>query len=176
MIPGPRATSLFGLRSDWPQNWPGQVYAPKVEVDQAVQRCGARGRGTIRRHGAGFQVRVSAGTDPVTGERLRLQGSARTQKEADKRLTKLLGEADTFRSARTSATLGYLLDRWLPQHDVDEQTITCYESLIRNHIRPALGDVRLTTLVRKATETVESFFADLRRCRARCDGRRLNRG
>jgi integrase len=144
-----------------------------VEVDQDISRRSSRGRGTIRKHGAGYQVRVSAGTDPVTGERLRLQGTARTSKEADKLLTKLLRQADAFRSARTSATLGYLLDRWLPQHDVDEQTIACYDSLIRNHIRPALGDVRLTTLVRKATEVVEMFFADLRRCRARCDRRWL---
>lgn len=84
-----------------------------------------------------------------------MHGKAATLKEAEKLRTKLLSEADSFRSARTNATLGYLLDRWLPQHDIDDNSKSTYESLIRNHIRPALGDVRLTTLVRKATETIE---------------------
>lgn len=132
---------------------------------------GPWGRGTIRAHHAGFQVRVPAGTDPVTDRRLTLQGSAATERAAEKLRTKLLAEADSLRAARTTASLGYLLDRWLPQHEVDESTRTTYESLIRNHIRPALGQLPLTVLMRRATETLESFYADLRRCRARCDGR-----
>jgi hypothetical protein len=51
--------------------------------------------------------------------------------------TRLLSEADGSRSARTNATLGYLLDRWLPRHDIDDHTRDTYDSLIRNHIRPA---------------------------------------
>jgi hypothetical protein len=52
----------------------------------------------------------------------------------------------------------------LPQHDIDENTWESYESLIRIHIRPALGAVPLTVLVRKGTETVEQFYGDLCRC------------
>jgi integrase len=137
------------------------------------QKPPKRERGTIREHHGGYQVRVSAGTDPVTGERLRLQGSAATEKEAEKLRTKLLAEADAFQTARTNASLGYLIDRWLPQHDIDENTRESYDSLIRNHIRPALGDIPLTRLVRNSTETVEGFYGDLRRCRYRCDGRTL---
>jgi hypothetical protein len=33
---------------------------------------------------------------------------------SEKLRTKLLAEADAFRSARTNEALGYLLDRWLP--------------------------------------------------------------
>jgi hypothetical protein len=40
-------------------------------------------------------------------------------------------------------------------------------------IKPALGGVPLTTLTRKTTEVVEQVYADLRRCRACCDGRVL---
>jgi len=140
---------------------------------ESAQKTTKRSRGTIRKHRAGYQVRVSAGTDPVTGERLRLQGTAPTVKEAEKLRTKLLGEADTFRASRTNASLGYLLDRWLPQHDIDENTRKSYESLIRIYLRPALGDLPLTTLVRKSTETVEQFYGELRRCRKRCDGRTM---
>jgi integrase len=137
------------------------------------KKPGKWGRGTVRKHHGGYEVRVSAGTDPVTGRRMVLNGTAPTVREAEKLRTKLLAEADAFKSSRTNASLGYLLDRWLPQHDVDENTRESYESLIRVHIRPGLGDVPLTTLVRKSTETVEQFYGELRRCRERCDGRTL---
>jgi integrase len=153
-----------------PSPGPNTVYREPVAN---VQKPPKRERGTIRKHHGGYQVRVSAGTDPVTGERLRLQGSAPTEKQAERLRTKLLAEADAFRSARTNASLGYLLDRWLPQHEIDENTRESYDSLIRVHIRPALGEIPLTTLVRKATETVEQFYGELRRCRDRCDGRTL---
>ncbi len=122
------------------------------------KKPGKWGRRTVRKHHAGYEVRVSAGTDPVTGRRMVLQGTASTVREAEKLRTKLLAEADTYRSARTNASLGHLLDRWLPQHDVDENTRESYESLIRVHIRPGLGDVALTALVRKSTETVEQSY------------------
>ena len=94
-------------------------------------------------------------------------------KAAEKLRTKLLADADTYRSVRINASLGFLLDRWLPQHDIDENTRKSYESLIRIYIRPALGDVPLTTLVRRSTELVEQFYGELRQCRERCDGRTL---
>jgi Phage integrase, N-terminal SAM-like domain len=53
----------------------------------------------------------------------------------------------------------------LPQQDIEEDTRESYKSLIRVHIRPALGEVPLTTLVRRATEIVEQFYGELRRCR-----------
>lgn len=106
-----------------------------------------RSRGSIRAKGPNsFQVRVRAGTDPVTGKPLHLHGSASTEKEVQKLLTRLLHEADTERAASTQASLGYLLDRWLPQHDVDETTRSTYESLVRNHTRPALGAIPLSRL------------------------------
>jgi integrase len=146
-----------------------------------------RGRGGIRRHGNGFQVRISAGTDPVTGARLVLHETvpiapARTRaareraardarEEAERVRTRLLAEADSLRVARTRATLGALLDRWLPEHEVDETTRMLYESQIRNYIKPALGDVPLMLLVREASSRLERFYAQLRRCRQRCAGR-----
>jgi hypothetical protein len=110
-------------RRAWAPMWDQIGIRSSVE---GAQKASRRSRGTVRKHRAGYQVRVSAGTDPVTGERLRLQGTAPTMREAERLRTKLLGEADTFRSARTNASLGYLLDRWLPQHDVDENTRESY--------------------------------------------------
>jgi integrase len=82
-------------------------------------------------------------------------------------------EADSLKVARTKSTFGALLDRWLPQHELDATTRMNYESIIRNHIRPVLGDVPLLLLTRDASERLERFYAHLRRCRQRCDGRPL---
>jgi integrase len=149
----------------------------------ASSTAGKRTRGNIEKRAGGYRVRVSAGTDPATGERLSLKetvpiappGDRKAEqaayKEAQKVLTRLQGEADTLKVARTKSTFGALLDRWLPQHEIDPTTRMTYESMIRDHIRPVLGDVPLLLLTRDASERLERFYADLRRCRSRCDGR-----
>ena len=145
--------------------------------------AGGRKRGSIRRLGNLLQVRVSAGKDPATGERLVLvdsvtiekPGSERSeraaQKEAEKVLTRLQAEADSLKVARTKSTFGALLDRWLRQHELDATTRMNYEWIIRDHIRPVLGDVPLLLLTGDASERLERFYADLRRCRLRCNGK-----
>lgn len=60
-----------------------------------------------------FQVRVSAGTDPATGERIVLTGSvrvarpgnARCERAAANDADKLQAEADSLKVARTKDTL-----------------------------------------------------------------------
>lgn len=142
-----------------------------------------RQRGTIDRRGDGFRVRISAGSDPETGERLRLietvmieppgdrKAEQAAYREAQKVLTRLQGEADSLKVARTKSTFGALLDRWLPQLEIDDTTRMNYESIIRRYIRPALGEVPLLLLTRDASERLEKFYADLRRCSQRCDGK-----
>ena len=51
-----------------------------------------RPRGTIRERGGVFQVRVYLGLDPVTGERVDLTGTATSEREAQKMLTRFLAE------------------------------------------------------------------------------------
>jgi integrase len=126
-----------------------------------------RKRGSIRRMGASLQVRVSAGDDPSTGERIVLVegvpieklGNERSERaamnQAEKVRIRLLAEADSLKVARTKATLAALLDRWLPKHEVDSTTRMNYESQIRNYIKPNLGDVPLLLLVRDVSERLE---------------------
>jgi integrase len=102
--------------------------------------------------GASLQVRVSAGDDPSTGERIVLVevvpieklGNDRSERaamnQAEKVRIRLLAEADSLKVARTKATLGALLDRWLPKHEVDSTTRMNYESQIRNYIKPNRGE------------------------------------
>ncbi|WP_345415558.1 site-specific integrase [Pseudonocardia xishanensis] len=142
-----------------------------------------RQRGSIRRMRDRFQVRVSAGEDPSTGERIILTdsvaieqpGNARSeraaQKAAEKLRTRLLADADDLKIARTRATVGALLDRWMAQHEIDPTTRMTYEAQIRIYIRPKLGDVPLVLFVREAAERLEPFYARLRKCRGLCNGK-----
>jgi integrase len=139
-----------------------------------------RRRGSIRRMRGDWQVRVSAGKDPSTGERIVLTETVQVEKpgdeksekaartEAERLRTRLLADADDLKVARTKSTMGALLDRWMSQHEIEMTTRDTYDSLIRNHIRPALEDVPLLLLMRDATERLERFYAELRRCKRRC--------
>src|SRR5689334_8941698 len=88
-----------------------------------------RRRGSIRRRARCFEVRLSAGDDPSTGERIVLvesvdikgQGERAERvayREAEKVRTRLLAEADALKVARTKATVGALVERWMVQHEI----------------------------------------------------------
>jgi integrase len=80
----------------------------------------------------------------------------------------LLSEVDEQRSPRTSATVNQLLDRYLPVLDIEDTARAGYENALRLYIRPLLGDLPLSRI---NGETLDAFYADLRRCRARCNRR-----
>src|SRR5262245_24121017 len=109
--------------------------------------------------------------DPVSGERVYLTGSAKTKAEAVKIRNRFRSEVAEHKSARTNATLGYLLSEWLDQHGADENTVDDYRLLAGSFIIPALGDIPLTRFSRVGARTVEKFYAELRRCRRRGDGK-----
>ena len=89
-------------------------------------------------------------------------------REAERIRTRFLAQVDERRAPRTRATVGQLLDAYLKVLDVEPTTRSTYEGYIRNHIRPVLGSLPLAKL---ETETIESFYAQLRTCRSRCGGR-----
>jgi integrase len=88
--------------------------------------------------------------------------------EAEKVRTRFLHEIDERRNPWTRATVNQLMDRYLTVLSVGESTRPSYVSLIDNHIRTALGALQLG---RVDGEVLDSFYAELRRCRRRCDGR-----
>ena len=92
----------------------------------------------------------------------------RAGQEAEPIRTRLLSQFDERGSPRTRATLGQLLDKWLKVLDVDPSTRRGYGNNIRKHIRPLLGSLSLTRL---DVESLDSFYAELRRCREHCDRR-----
>ena len=98
--------------------------------------------GSIRSHGAGFQVRVCAGIDALTGERLYLHEQAATAADAEKARTRMLARVDENRHPRSKATIGFILDRWLYAADPRKSTRQDHEDKIRVHIRPVFSGLR----------------------------------
>jgi integrase len=89
-------------------------------------------------------------------------------KEAEKVRTRLLAEVDERRNPRTNATVNQLLDRYLGVLEIEDTTRAGYESIARNYVRPLLGHL---SIARVNGETLDAFYSELRRCRARCDRR-----
>jgi integrase len=139
-------------------------YAAAVVKDAGKRRE----RGSIRKRGSSLQVLVYAGLDPLTGRRLYLSESTTDEAEAKRILNRFRAEVDTQQNARTKATLGAAIDAWLRIHEVEDNTRQGYEAYTRNHIKPAIGHVPLGKIT---TRLLEEFYAELRRCRLRCDGR-----
>ena len=64
-------------------------------------------------------------------------------------------------------SLGYLLDEWLTTVELEESARETYVGYIERTIRPTLGAISIAKLT---TRTLETFYAELRRCRTLCDG------
>ncbi|GLZ47864.1 hypothetical protein Acsp06_40490 [Actinomycetospora sp. NBRC 106375] len=139
----------------------------------ASARAPRRQRGEVETlPSGGLRVRVYAGVDPLTGKRLYLTESvpagARAAKEAEKARVRLISQVDERKQPRTRATVNQLLDRYLEVLEVDATTQTRYESILRLHVRPALGDLPVPRLT---GEIIDRLKGELRRCRDHCDGR-----
>lgn len=106
-----------------------------------------------------------AGIDPLTGRELRLTESTPDEAEAKRILNRMRAQVDAQQNARTRATLGAALDAWLQVHEAEESTLDGYRGYIRRSIKPALGEVPIGKVT---PQLLEEFYADLRRCRARC--------
>lgn len=134
-----------------------------------------RARGEIEQLPSGsFRVRVYAGVDPLSGKRHYLSETVpagpSAAAQAEKVRTRFLTEVDERRSTRTSATVDELLDRYLDVLEIADTTRDGYERLARLYIRPVLGPLPIGRI---DGEVLDTFYSQLRRCRARCSrGRR----
>jgi integrase len=90
-------------------------------------------------------------------------------KEAEKVRTRLQAEVDARRNPRTRATVNQLMERYLELLDTETSTVDNYASLIRHHVRPLIGHLPIGRI---NGEVLDSFYKELRTCRAHCGGRR----
>ncbi|HHV55205.1 MAG TPA: site-specific integrase [Firmicutes bacterium] len=114
---------------------------------------------SIRRKGNGYEVRVYVGRDPTTGRKLYASKyvsdqEAGGQEKAEKRAKRI--EADLIRQVETNTyvppaqkSLAEHLDEWLEKEakpNTKPRTYPRYEELVRVHIKPSLGAIRLNKL------------------------------
>jgi integrase len=133
-----------------------------------------RQRGEVEELPSGsLRVKVYAGIDPITKKRHYLTetipAGPTARKEAEKVRTRFLSQVDDRRNPRTRATVDQLLDRWLEVLDVEASTRQGYVRKLNKHVRPLLGKLPVGRL---DAETLESFYAVLRKCRDHCGGTR----
>lgn len=133
----------------------------------------ARERGGIEQLPSGaLRARVYAGVDPVTKRRHYLTEVVPAGPTAERRARavrdRLVREVEERRSPRTSATVNQLLERYLDQLDAAPRTIELYRGYVRKHIAPLIGHLKVSAL---DAEILDSFYAELRRCRDHCTGR-----
>jgi integrase len=131
-----------------------------------------RKRGEIEERNGSLRVKVYAGLDPVTGKRVYLRKKiAGTDKaayqEAEKELNDLLSQVNKQRSAPSTVRLSYALDEWMRVSEHEDTTADGYRGYIERTIKPVLGGLAVNKITAR---TLESFYAELRRCRTRCDG------
>lgn len=133
-----------------------------------------RQRGSIDELPSGaLRVRVYAGIDPVSKKRHYLTDvvppGPKAEKEAEKARTRLLNELDEQRNPRTNSTVGQLIERHLAMSDAEETTLRTYRGYVKNHVLPFLGELKVGAV---DAHVLDSFYADLRRCRIHCNGKK----
>ena len=138
----------------------------------------ANGEGSIRKRSNGtWEARVTVGVNPETGKLISKSVYGRTQKVVREKLNALQkGEQQAVNPPaagpgiaseaanepeQKEITVGEWLDTWLKEYlaDVKQGTSIHYESVIRLHLKPALGDIPLSQL---RTPMVQKFYNKLR--------------
>jgi integrase len=120
-----------------------------------------------------LRVRVYAGIDPITKQPHYLKETVppgpKAWELAEQTRTRFLNQVDERRNPRTSATLAQLLKRYLDQFDGERSTLTTYRRYVRNHVQPLIGKEKVGNI---DADILDSFYAELRRCRDHCTGAR----
>lgn len=134
-----------------------------------MARKAAAGTGTIRKktktvNGKTYtwwEARYTAGYDPGTGKQIQRSVSGKTQKEVARKLKEATAalDAGTY-TAPNKMTVGQWLDIWTSEYlsGVKPSTLYSYKAVVRNHLKPKLGAIKLEAL---SPHTVQTFYNDL---------------
>ena len=134
-----------------------------------AQRKNVKGSGTIRkktvtRNGKEYtywEARVTTGRDPGTGKQVQRSFTGKTQKEVREKMRAAAVEVNqgTY-TAPQRMTVAQWLDIWQREYlgGLKPCTVRAYGGAVRNHIRPALGAVKLSDL---HPHTVQGFINSL---------------
>ena len=109
-------------------------------------------QGSLKQRSRGsWTIRVDMGVHPDTGRRRQKVTTVRgTKKEAQRRLNEILHELNTSGFSQSSKlTFGQFLTHWLKTYvelNVRARTAEGYESIVRVHLIPSLGQIKLAYL------------------------------
>jgi integrase len=131
-----------------------------------------RPRGNIEALASGaLRVRVYAGVDVLTGRELYLKQTVPAGRDAQRRAEQvrdqLIQQVEQGRQPRTNASLRALLERHLEVAQVEPRGRLTLQGYVRKHVGPLIGDTPIGSV---NAELLDSFYAELRRCRDHCDG------
>lgn len=126
-------------------------------VSKNRTRHGAAGAGSIRkkqvlRNGKEYtywEGRYTAGFDPGTGKQIQRSVTAKTQREVVEKLRQATAAVSAGKEqAPSKMTVGEWLDIWLAEYlgNTKPHTKKSYEGVVKNHIKPAIGAIKLTSL------------------------------
>ena len=108
-----------------------------------------------------WEGRVTVGYDPATGRQIQRSVSAKTQREATRKLREITAALDAGSyTAPSDMTVGQWLAIWQKDYliGVRPRTVEAYDCQIRNHIEPGLGAVKLQAL---APHTIQALYNSL---------------
>lgn len=113
-----------------------------------TKRKAPNGAGSIRKRSDGrWEGRYTAGYDGGSGKPIRRTVYGRTQKEVRQKLTDISRALDTGTYQEPSSlTVAEWLEEWLTVFCVNKVkplTMTSYRGIVKNHINPRIGAVRL---------------------------------
>jgi integrase len=121
-------------------------------------------RGHVTKRGKNsWTIVLNMGKDPTTGKYKQQWISVKgTKKEADRRLADILHQIDTGAFVKPGKlTLADLLERWLKDYaftNLAPRTAEGYETIIRCHIAPAIGNILLTQL---KPQHIQRYYSDM---------------
>lgn len=108
-----------------------------------------------------WEARYSCGFDPITGKQKQRSISGKTQAEVAQKLREVTVEIGrgTYQEP-CKLTVGEWLDIWSEDYLVGlkPRTLESYQCQIKNHIRPALGEIQLEAL---KAHTIQHFYNSL---------------
>lgn len=122
------------------------------KTTRAAQGAGTIRKKTVTRSGKSYtywEARITTGRDPGTGRQIQKSFTGKTQKEVREKLQAAAVSLNTGTYTEPSRlTVGGWLDIWAREYlgGVKPSTADIYTRHIKNHIKPALGAVKLAEL------------------------------
>lgn len=119
-------------------------------------------RGHVSKRGSKYSFVIDIGRDPITKKRKQKRVSGfRTKKEAIQAMNKMINELQNGTYVEPSnETLAEFIESWLEhkKSTVSDSTYDFYESYTKNHIVPALGNIKLKDI---KPITIQIFYNSL---------------